>query len=244
MNLRPIGVVRSEIRERKKMLALGAPASVEIFEEFMPGLHRVEKHSHVWVLAWLDGERDVLQVTPRGVADRSAAGLHGVFAVRSPARPNPIGLTAARVTGIDGRLIHLDRLDFIDGTEVVDVKPYFVTRDTIFSATNVQIGRSADRMALRESLLMQAAQFHGEICEELELAVGVVERFRAEVLDLNDPPEWRIATPAHRPHVIDAIMGMTRASLGRDSLRLHEPDCVIFTLGEQRYSYDLAPPVR
>ena len=243
MNLKPIGVVRSEIRERKQMPALGAPASVEILQEFIPGLHRIEKHSHVWVLAWLDGERDVLQVTPRGVADRSAAGLHGVFAVRSPARPNPIGLTAARVTGIDGCIIHLDRLDFIDGTTVVDVKPYFVTRDTIFSATNAQIGRSADRAALRESLLMQAAQFHGEICKELELAVGLVERFRAEVLDLNDPPEWRVTAPAHRPHVIDAIMGMTRASFGRDSLRLHEPDRVIFAHGGRCYFYDLTPPL-
>ena len=85
------------------MPPLGAPAAVDLFPEFADGLLRFEKHSHIWVMAWLDGaERDVLQVTPRGVRDRGPDGLHGVFSVRSPARPNPIGLTAARVLRVEG----------------------------------------------------------------------------------------------------------------------------------------------
>ncbi len=98
MQLRQIGAVRCEYRERKSVPRLGAPASVELLPNYVEALHRLEKHSHLWVLAWLDkAERDVLQVTPRGVADRGPEGLHGVFAVRSPVRPNPIGLTLGRV---------------------------------------------------------------------------------------------------------------------------------------------------
>jgi hypothetical protein len=161
--------------------------------------------------------------------------------VRSPARPNPIGLTLAGVTAIEGRLIQLDLLDFIDGTAVVDLKPYFVTRDIVFTARNAQIGRPRDREALRESLLLQARHFHGEICPDLTRAVAVVEQFRAEVLDLNDPPEWSVSAPLSRPHLIDALMGMTRATIGRGSLRLHSDEAVVFTHLGRRYRYELGP---
>jgi tRNA-Thr(GGU) m(6)t(6)A37 methyltransferase TsaA len=119
------------------MSVWGVPASVEIYSEFAAALHRIEKHSHLWVFAWLNNgrdERDVLQVTPRGVTDPGPEGLHGVFSVRSPARPNPIGLTVAKVLSRDGLTIHFDRLDFVDQTPVLDLKPYFVTRDLVFSA--------------------------------------------------------------------------------------------------------------
>ena len=77
MHVFPVGVVRSQVRARKQMPAFGAPARIEIFPDYAEGLLRFEKHSHVWVLAWLDqAERNVLQVTPRGVADPGPAGLH------------------------------------------------------------------------------------------------------------------------------------------------------------------------
>src|SRR5690349_4607417 len=83
--LRFIGVVRSPVNERKQMPPFGAPASIELDPQYADGLLRIEKHSHLWVLAWLMGkpERDVLQVVPRGVDPASADPLHGVFAVRS-----------------------------------------------------------------------------------------------------------------------------------------------------------------
>jgi len=160
--VRPVGVVRSGVVDKKDMPSLGAPAAIELFEECAGGLLHFEKHSHIWVLAWLDGAaRDALQVIPRGIGDPGPKGLHGVFALRSPARPNPIGLTAARVVGRQGRRIEVDRLDFTDGTPVIDLKPYFVTSDLFFSATNAQIGRPANRDALYEALILQGVQFHG-----------------------------------------------------------------------------------
>lgn len=223
------------------MPPFGAPAVIEVLPEYSEGLLRLEKHSHIWVLAWLDqAERDVLQVTPRSVTDPSAEGLHGVFAVRSPVRPNAIGLTAARILGVQGSSIAVDLLDFLDGTPVVDLKPYFVSRDVIFSATNAQIGRPGSREDLEYSLRRQALSFHGESCADLDLAVEIVARFRSDVLGLNEPSQWKIAAPLARPCLIDAIMGMTRVSLGRGSLSFGSDDCVRFEHEGRLYEYNLA----
>ncbi|MBK5290747.1 MAG: tRNA (N6-threonylcarbamoyladenosine(37)-N6)-methyltransferase TrmO [Acidobacteriia bacterium] len=238
--LHPVGVVRSPVTDRKDMPPLGVPAAVEIFPEFSDGLLHLEKHSHIWVLAWLDQTgRGALQVTPRGVRDQGAGGLHGVFAVRSPTRPNPIGLTAARILSRSGNRIELDRLDFSDGTLVVDLKPYFSTRDMIFSARNAQVGKPASIQAVRESLLMQALQFCGAPSPDLELAVEICTRFRTEVLDFNDPPQWDITVPSSRPQLADAFMGITRVSLGQGSLRLHSEPTVVFVHEGRRYDYAL-----
>ncbi|MBL8219479.1 MAG: tRNA (N6-threonylcarbamoyladenosine(37)-N6)-methyltransferase TrmO [Bryobacterales bacterium] len=215
--LRFIGVVRSEVRERMAMPALGAPAAVEIFSEFADGLLRLEKHSHFWVMAWLMArpERDVLQVVPRGVDANDANAMHGVFAVRSPARPNPIGLTAARLLRRDGLRLEMERLDFVDGTPVIDVKPYFVSRDMIFSAGSRQVGKPKSREALRESLLMQALHYVPERHADVALAVRILEHHRVEVTDWREPREWDLVLPMGRPYLVDAMVGMTRVRLSR-----------------------------
>lgn len=238
MTLRPIGRVRSSVRERKSMPAWGVAASVEIFPEFEPALLKIEKHSHIWVMAWLDqgrDERDVLQVTPRGVRDLGPEGLHGVFAVRSPARPNPIGLTAARIVSIDGLTIHLDRLDFLDASPVVDLKPYFITRDLIFSANGRQVGKPVSREALRESLTVQAEAYHGALTPDVALAVRIIEHYRLEHHGLNDPASWHISAPVARPALVDALVGMTRVTLGRQSLEL-SPGGAVVVSHEARYA--------
>lgn len=239
MELRPVGVVHSAVRQRKEMPAWGAPAVVEIFAEFEPALLRIEKHSHLWVLAWLTlpsphrkgDERATLQVTPRGVTDPGPEGLHGVFAVRSPARPNPIGLTAARVLRQEGRRLHLDRLDFLDQTPVVDLKPYFITRDLLFCANGRQIGKPRTREDLRESLAIQAAQFHGALTPDVAVAVRIMEHYRAQRFELNDSPVEQLTVPLGRPQLIDGLMGITRATPGRGTLLFHDRPSVLFASG-------------
>ncbi len=236
--LRRIGTVRSDITERKEMPPMGAPATVEILPEFADGLLRLEKHSHVWVLAWLDrADRDLLQVVPRGVSAQEPDSLHGVFAVRSPVRPNAIGLTVTKILRIHRRRIDVDLLDFLDGTPVVDLKPYFGSRDTIFSATNTQIGRPASRAALQESLLRQATNFHGKLCVDLALAVRIVEHFWAEVLAMREPSGWKVTLPLGRPCMIDAVMGMTKTSPGCGTLLIDAADRVNFDSEGAVYEY-------
>jgi len=122
----------------------------------------------------------------------------------------------------------LDRLDFLDGTPVIDIKPYFITRDLIFTAAGGQIGRPRSREELRDSLSVQAARFHGALPPDAALAVRIVEHFRVTRYDMNDPVDWNISAPLARPALVDALMGMTRAALGHGPLRFHARDTVVF----------------
>jgi tRNA-Thr(GGU) m(6)t(6)A37 methyltransferase TsaA len=122
---RPIGVVRSTIKSRAEAPRQGregAPDAVlEIRGEFEEGLDGITPGDDLIVLTWLDrSNRDVLRVRPRG---DPANPITGVFATRSPDRPNPIGLHRVTVREIDGLRLTVGPLEALDGTPVVDLKP-------------------------------------------------------------------------------------------------------------------------
>lgn len=123
--LRPVGVVRSALRRREDAPmqgAEGAPdAWVELAEDVSEGLTGLASGQEVVLLTWLhEARRDVLKVHPR---DDPSRPLAGVFATRSPDRPNPLGLHRVRVLAISGRALRVGPLEAIDGTPVVDIKP-------------------------------------------------------------------------------------------------------------------------
>ena len=124
--LRPIGIVRSRITTRKdapKQGSEGAPdAWVDLDPAFAEGLEGVAASREVILLTWLhQGHRDVLKVHPRGNPQNA---LTGVFATRSPDRPNPIGIHRVRVLEIaDSVRLHVEPSEVIDGTPVLDLKP-------------------------------------------------------------------------------------------------------------------------
>ena len=123
--LQPIGLVSSVLTDRKgapRQGYEGAPdAAIEIDPQFQRGLDGVEAGDDILVLAWLhQGRRDVLEVRPRNDPRNPVT---GVFATRSPDRPNPIGLHRVTVTRIDGTRLEVRPLEAIDGTPVVDIKP-------------------------------------------------------------------------------------------------------------------------
>jgi tRNA-Thr(GGU) m(6)t(6)A37 methyltransferase TsaA len=123
--LRSVGVVRSALSERKgapRQGYEGAPdASIEIHAEFQRALDGLRAGDDVLVLTWLhEGQRDVLEVRPRKDPRNP---ITGVFATRSPDRPNPIGLHRVTVMRIDGGRLDVRPLEAIDGTPVVDIKP-------------------------------------------------------------------------------------------------------------------------
>jgi hypothetical protein len=177
-------------------------------------------------------ERDVLQVVPRGVDPDSPSPLHGVFAVRAPARPNPIGITAARLLKMEGLRLDFDCLDFIDGTPVIDVKPYFVPRDMIYGAASDRIGRPKDRAALRESLLFQVRNYMPADHPDVALAVRVMEHYRSEVAHWIEPPRYSVVLPPDRPHFADAVIAVTRVRLSDglgfgDTISINGPEYVL-----------------
>ncbi|MEX6505429.1 SAM-dependent methyltransferase [Jiella sp. M17.18] len=115
-------------KNRRAALEAGQPAAVEVdapWREALPGL---EAGAWIFCLTWLDrAQRDLALQVPR-----HADGPRGTFTLRSPVRPNPIGLHLARIVGIDqtsGRL-EIDAIDVLDGTPLLDIKPYFATVDS------------------------------------------------------------------------------------------------------------------
>jgi tRNA-Thr(GGU) m(6)t(6)A37 methyltransferase TsaA len=123
--LRPIGVIRSVLRERgeaPRQGSEGAPdAWLELESSVSAGLLGLAAGDRLLIITWLHrGRRDVLQVHPRNDRRRP---LSGVFATRSPDRPNPLGLHAVTLRRIAGRRLRIGPIEAIDGTPVVDIKP-------------------------------------------------------------------------------------------------------------------------
>lgn len=123
--LEPIGVVRSELVSLETAPLQGnegAPdAWLELTAPVAPGLVGITAGDEVIVLTWLHrARRDVLQVHPRGNPE---VPLTGVFATRSPDRPNPVGLHRVSVLEVAGQRLRVAPMEAIDGTPVVDIKP-------------------------------------------------------------------------------------------------------------------------
>ena len=131
--LRPIGIIHTrasndEIRAGSRDLR----STIEIYPRFSQGLKGIDGFSHIFVICYLNqlrpDQQGVLHVRPRrflreGLSLKELP-LVGVFAVNSPSRPNPIGITQAQVLQRRGRRIIVKGLDFFDGTPVLDIKPY------------------------------------------------------------------------------------------------------------------------
>jgi tRNA-Thr(GGU) m(6)t(6)A37 methyltransferase TsaA len=124
ITLTPVGVVRSPLTDRTgapRQPDEGAPAATIQFEPHVrEALHGLRAGDRIIVLTWLDrAAREVQRVHPRGRTDRAAI---GVFATRSPDRPNPIGVHEVEVTAVRDLELDILHLEAIDGTPVLDVK--------------------------------------------------------------------------------------------------------------------------
>jgi tRNA-Thr(GGU) m(6)t(6)A37 methyltransferase TsaA len=122
---RPIGLVHSRFTEAAGMpiQTAGAPdesATLEVFETFAAGLRDIEGFDYLILITHLHrGVHERLEVVP--FLDTEP---HGVFATRSPARPNRLGLSIVRLDAVRGRILHFSGNDMMDGTPVLDIKPY------------------------------------------------------------------------------------------------------------------------
>ncbi len=137
MTLKPIGVVRNEVKERSPV---GCDWWVETVSEIVidnslsEALDGLEGFSHIIVLYWMHrvAEDEMpLKIHPR---DRQEAPLVGLFATRTPNRPNPIGKATVRLLKRQGSILKVMGLDAIDGTPVIDIKPYLPGYDSVIDA--------------------------------------------------------------------------------------------------------------
>ena len=135
MQLKLIGIIHSPYKDRKESPPQGREEIcwIEIFDQHAEGLKDIDGFSHMILLYWLNQSKnfDLLVKTPWDCEP------HGVFATRSPNRPNPIGFSVVELVEINGNRLKVKGLDALEGTPLLDIKPYLPEID---SKTNVRVG--------------------------------------------------------------------------------------------------------
>lgn len=128
---RPIGVIHSPHTDPKAtpiqpVFAEGIEGTAEVFPEFADGLNDIEGFSHLFIIFHFHrAGKPKLQVKPY-LQDE----VRGVFACRAPCRPNGIGFSVCRLVKREGNVLHLADMDILDGTPLLDIKPYVPRFDT------------------------------------------------------------------------------------------------------------------
>lgn len=133
IELKPIGYVRNPVKAWTDIVWEEVISEIVVDERWLEALAGLEAFSHIWVIAWLDrvppaDRGTALQVHPQ---QRQDLPLVGLFATRSPRRPNPIAITAVPLLARAGNVLQVKGLDLLDGTPVLDVKPYLSRGDRV-----------------------------------------------------------------------------------------------------------------
>lgn len=128
--LREIGIVKTPFGEQQgtpiqPCYANGATGEVVVYEPYAAALDDLEGFERIWLIYWMDraGPYRPKVVPYRDVHER------GLFSTRAPCRPNPIGLSVVRLRGREGRVLRVSDVDILDGTPLLDIKPYFPACD-------------------------------------------------------------------------------------------------------------------
>lgn len=135
---KPIGVIHSPFHNLEEMPIqptsnASGPGIVEIYPDYIDGLKDLEGFSHIYLLYHLhEVHQSRLLVTP--FLDKEP---RGIFSTRAPSRPNPIGLSLVKIVRIENNLIYVDQVDILDGTPLLDIKPYVPDFESV---QNVRIG--------------------------------------------------------------------------------------------------------
>lgn len=189
LEVKPIGVVRSPFTEkmqapRQPNTPQAAAGRIELYagNDFEHALEDLSTFRYIWVLFWFDRAEGW---RPKVLPPRSDK-RRGVFATRSPHRPNPIGMSLVELTGIEGLVLSVQGLDLLDGTPVIDIKPYIPYADSRGDADHGWLDQapSDPRAAF-------AVEFSPMARAELELLAGfgiALEEPIRQVLELGPEP--------------------------------------------------------
>ena len=122
---KPIGIVHSPFRKSQSVpiqsvASKGIEGSVEVAREYVEGLKDIEGFSHIILIYHFHLSKDYSLIVKPYLDEN----LHGVFSTRAPSRPNPIGISIVRLTKVEDNILYIQDLDIIDGTPLLDIKPY------------------------------------------------------------------------------------------------------------------------
>jgi tRNA (adenine37-N6)-methyltransferase len=144
--MNPIGIIHSPFKSKEEtpmhgILQPEARGTVEVFSEFADGLKDIETFSHLYLLYRFDRAGEIKLVRPTFLDDHP----HGVFASRHPCRPNGIGLSIVRLLERMDNILTVSQIDVLDGTPLIDIKPYVPRFDYRPEATNGWVEGKATR---------------------------------------------------------------------------------------------------
>jgi tRNA-Thr(GGU) m(6)t(6)A37 methyltransferase TsaA len=129
INLKPIGVAKNSVKQSRFGSFAGVVSEIIVDERFTDALNGIDDYSHVIVVYWMDKVKDyVITHRPQGNPD---VPIVGIFACRCPPRPNPIAVTTVKLIGRTGNRIKVKGLDILDGTPIIDIKPYWPVYDNV-----------------------------------------------------------------------------------------------------------------
>ena len=191
LTLTPIGVVHSPFTEkmqapRQPNTPQAADGTVELFSgrDFEHALEDLTTFRYIWLIFWFDQSEGW---RPKVLPPRSEK-RRGLFATRSPHRPNPLGMSLVELTGIEGLLLSVRSLDLLDGTPVLDIKPYIPYAD---SRSDADHGWLDDEAGLRDPIGAYQVQFSESARADLlllqQFAIGLEAPIR-QVLELGAEP--------------------------------------------------------
>jgi len=202
----PIGIAHTVFKEkfgipRQPGLVGGAKGILKLHpshggEELRPALRELEGFSHLWVIfvfhdhgaqKWKPGIRP-----PRLGGNRKV----GVLASRSPHRPNPIGLSVVKVERIDadargGAEIHVSGVDLLDGTPILDIKPYLPYADSVPAATSGWAGEEIQRTPIAWTEKAREDLAHASACASQDPRYGEFENLITQVLEIDPRPAFQ-----------------------------------------------------
>jgi len=132
INLKPIGVVKNSVKEPRFGNFADEISEIVVNEKFTEALNGIDDYSHIIVVYWMDKvKKSVITHRPQGNPN---VPIVGIFSCRCPQRPNPIAITTVKLIGHEGNKIKVKGLDILDGTPIIDIKPYWPQYDKIENA--------------------------------------------------------------------------------------------------------------
>ena len=188
LELTPIGVVHSPFTEkmqapRQPNTPQAAAGSVELFSghDFEHALEDLQTFRYIWLIFWFDQSEGW---RPKVLPPRSEK-RRGVFATRSPHRPNPLGMSLVELTGIEGLVLSVNGLDLLDGTPLLDIKPYIPYADSRADADHGWLEEPADPKAAFAVEFAETARAQLALLQSFGVALEAPIR---QVLELGPEP--------------------------------------------------------
>jgi tRNA-Thr(GGU) m(6)t(6)A37 methyltransferase TsaA len=225
LTLEPIGYVRTTLATKTEAVRqprAGGNAAGRI--ELLPGknfehaLLDLEGWNYIWVLFWFHFNQGW---RPKVLPPRSRSGRKGVFATRSPHRPNPLGISAVKLERIDGLTLHVADIDMLDGTPVFDIKPYVAYTDAIATTESGWLAGAPDPQPAFDVEWSTAAASQAEWIEA-RTSLPLRERATATLALGPEPQPYRRIRPQGDDFVLAVKEWRVRFSVAERSVLVHD----------------------